>query len=121
MAALRDKREKAQELRTMITGSLRAPRDEAVDSEHTRYVLEKRKNELEHMIEKGDDVSAATKEKLVIENRLLLLRDFYKFAFQRISEGMRREHRATNLLHSQLLDRSYMRRERLSRGDAGRS
>ena len=68
------------------------------------------------MIEKGDDVSQATKEKLIIENRFLVLRDFYKNAFQKISEGMRRENRSLNLLQTNLLDRASFRRERLARG-----
>jgi hypothetical protein len=43
----------------------------------------------------------------------------HKAIFQRVSEGMRRESRSVNIFHTTLLDRSFFRRERLSKGEGG--
>lgn len=73
------------------------------------------------MIDKGDDVTQTTREKLLIESKFLALRDLYKSVFAKVSEGMRREHRSLTLLQTSLLDRAYLRRERLARGEGGRT
>lgn len=99
----------------MITASLKPLASETPDDQF-KYLLDKRKNELDHMIEKADDVSLHTKENLIVESRFLQLKDLYKSVFQKVSEGLRRENRSLYLLQTSLLDRSYMRRERLARG-----
>ena len=71
------------------------------------------------MLDKGDDISPATKEKLLIETKFLAVKDLYKSLFQRITEGMKKEHRSLNVLQNSLLDRGFFRRERLLKGEGG--
>lgn len=106
----------------MIVSSLKAqPKDDPSESDQHKYLIEKRKNEIEHMLEKGDDLTQSTREKYLIESKFLAVRDLYKSVFQRVSEGMKRESRSLNLLQTSLLDRTFLRRERLTKGDAGRA
>ncbi len=62
------------------------------------------------MLDKGDDVSQATREKLIVESKFISLRDLYKSVFQKVTEGMKKEHKSLNLLQNSLLDRAYLRR-----------
>jgi|LakMenEpi03Aug12_release.lakeMendotaPanAssembly.Ray.scaffolds.fasta_scaffold1145220_1 hypothetical protein len=55
----------------------------------------------------------------MLESKFLAVKDLYKSVFQKLSEGMKREHKSLTLYHSTLLDRNFFRRERLSKGDGG--
>ena len=70
------------------------------------------------MLEKGDEITLETKEKLMIEAKFLANRDIYKHMFQKISEGMKRDYKSLTLFQNNLLDRSFFRRERLVKGDS---
>ena len=49
----RDKIEKEVELKNMITGNVRPPRDDSREQEEqVRFMIEKRRNEIEKMLEK---------------------------------------------------------------------
>jgi hypothetical protein len=62
------------------------------------------------MLEKGDEITQQTREKLMIEARFLANRDLYKHLLQRLSENMKRDYRSLTLFQTNLLDRSYFRR-----------
>ena len=70
------------------------------------------------MFEKGDEVSQETKDKVMLENKFLASRDFYKHVFTKISDSMKKDYRSLTMYQNNLLDRSFFRRERLFRGES---
>lgn len=51
----------------MIVSSLKAPpKDDPSENDQLKYLIDKRKNEIEHMLEKGDDLAQSTREKYLI-------------------------------------------------------
>ena len=62
------------------------------------------------MLERGDQLSIETRQKLQIEAKFLNVRDIYQRVLNKVVDGMKKDKKAGRLFESQLLDRNYFRR-----------
>ncbi len=83
----------------MITGNLKIPHkdDPSETSEQIKFLIDKRKDEVERMLERGDQLSAETRQKLQIEFKFLNVRDIYQRVLNKVVEGMKKDNKAVRL------------------------
>ncbi len=67
------------------------------------------------MLERGDQLSHETRQKLQIEAKFLNVRDIYQRVLNKVVDGIKKDQKAVRLFESQLLDRNYFRREKLQK------
>ncbi len=67
------------------------------------------------MLERSDQLFLQTKQKLQIEAKFLNVRDIYQRVLNKVVDGMKKDNKSVRLFESQLLDRTYFRRQKLQR------
>ena len=87
----------------------------ANNHEQVRFLVEKRKSDIEHILEKSDQLEQATKQRLEVELKFLSVRDVYQKVLRKIVDGLQKDKKAVRLFERQLLDRNFFRLEKLQR------
>ncbi len=89
--------------------------DSTEQLEQGKIYLEKRRTDIETLLERPDQLSEEARQRLTIEAKFIGVRDVYQKVYWKIVEGMKRDSRACRLFERKLLDRNYFRREKLQR------